>query len=74
MVNDNVEMGEEGEVITFPPYVVFSNFLFCSCSSETVKDYLDEYYRQSRKALVGKGNESLCLLCIQCFEVITCIM
>ena len=43
-------------------------------SSEDVKQYLDEYFTKSHKALKIKSEAeidvNLCLLCIQCFEVI----
>lgn len=34
-----------------------------------MKGYLEEYFLKSQKALDGKIDENLCLLCIQCFEV-----
>lgn len=39
------------------------------CSSESVKEYLENYFVRSQEALDGKIDENLCLLCIQCFEV-----
>lgn len=39
-------------------------------SSDSVKDYLEEYFQQSQRALRESVDENLYLLCIQCFEVI----
>ncbi len=39
------------------------------CSSESVKEYLEEYFLKSQETLNRKVDENLCLLCIQCFEV-----
>jgi hypothetical protein len=38
-------------------------------SPETVKDYLEEYFTQSQRALGENVDQNLYLLCIQCFEV-----
>ena len=36
-------------------------------SIDVVKDHLEEYFSRSRQLI--KDDRSLCLLCIQCFEV-----
>ena len=39
-------------------------------SSDSIKVHLEEYFVKSQKAFDGQFDESLYLLCIQCFEVI----
>ena len=45
-------------------------YYFISSRSTDTKIYLEEYFTNSRQALSGDVNKYLCLMCIQCFEVI----
>ena len=60
----------EHTLIIIAVYITSIGFYNNPFSSETVKDFLEEYFTHSKNTLVGgRGIESLCLLCIQCFEV-----
>ena len=48
--------------------IVHVVFLYLN-SSANVKEYLEEYFAQSQRALRGSVDQNLYLLCIQCFEV-----
>ena len=45
-------------------------FILIVHSSASVKHYYEQYFDQSRKALREGEDQNLCLLFIQCFEVL----
>lgn len=59
----------EHKYTVYKYFVDIYSILHLMCSSCNVKKHLEEYFDHSRKALTGDIDENLCLLCIQCFEV-----